>query len=391
MKSKTHPKLNFNSDQELADFLLENLTDSLKQSVRITVKIMIKQEMDNLRKEINEKLSFNGYYHRNMVSSLGKIDNIDVPRFREKNISNMDLKSTNIFDQEKDNFLNIVAKMHQAGISQRKIAKLCKTCFGINVSKNRTGLVHRELAQQEEFRINDKILEDEFIYLLLDGIWMKCKNYGYNDNNKAVLLCALGIKSNGERKIIGFKFAYKEDYDSWHEFVLGLKKRGLIGKNLKLIISDDNGSLTKSISQAYPDKPVQVCITHKLRNVILKTSYKRRKQVASEAKIIYQAKNKKQAMDTAEKFCKKWFVAEEKAVRTLRFDFEKTLTYFDFPEQDWKQIRTTNILEREFREVRRRIKVFDNSFNDPNSVDTYANSIFNYLNNNYPAHLHTKC
>jgi len=62
IKARKYPV--FNSDQELSDFLLSNLTDSLKQSIKLTVGIMVKAEMENLRKEVNEKLSFNGYYER---------------------------------------------------------------------------------------------------------------------------------------------------------------------------------------------------------------------------------------------------------------------------------------------------------------------------------------
>ncbi|TAN33429.1 hypothetical protein EPN28_02615 [Patescibacteria group bacterium] len=111
--------------------------------------------------------------------------------------------------------------------------------------------------------------------------------------------------------------------------------------------------------------------------------------MAADVKIIYQSNSREEATERMKQFARKWYVAEEKAVNSLRFNFEKTLTYFDWPPDTWKKIRTTNILEREFREVRRRIKVFDNSFNDQNSLLRYGNSIFDNLNNHYPAKSYT--
>lgn len=134
-----------------------------------------------------------------------------------------------------------------------------------------------------------------------------------------------------------------------------------------------------------------MCIVHKMRNVLTQTRHRNKPILAVDLKAIYRAQTKREALELLQKFCRKWYVAEQKAVTSLRFDFEKTLTYFDFHKELWPHIRTTNILEREFREVRRRIKVFDNSFNDNRSANSYANSIFDNLNHHYPANLlHTK-
>lgn len=390
MNIKSKKSTIFNTDKELAEFLLSNLTDSLKQSIKIVVKTMIKQEMDDLRKEMNEKLSFNGYYFRQMLSGLGKIENIEVPRFREIPTTDLDLKSLSIFKDEKDKFLKLVAEMHRLGISSRKIEKLCQTIFGAKFSKDRVVKVHQELAEEESLQINSQLIEDDFEYLFLDGLWVKVKTYGVSDSNKKVILCGLGIKPDGTRKIIGFTPADKEDYASWDEFILSLKNRGLAGKNLKLVIADDNGGLTKALDHLFPSKPVQVCVAHKMRNVMGRASYKHKKEIAKDLKSIYNSETKETAVKQMKAFARKWYLSEPKSVESLRYDFERTLTYLEFSPDLWSKIRTTNILERTFREVRRRISVFDNSFNDADSLTRYGNSIFDYLNNHYPAHLHTK-
>lgn len=380
----------FNTDKELADFLLSNLADSLKQSIKIVVKTMIKHEMEELRKEIDQKLSFNGYYHRQMLCGLGKVENIEVPRFRETPLNELNLKSLELFGTEKDKFLKLIAEMHRLGISTRKIDKLCQTVFGTKFSKNKVCEVHKSLAEEESLKINSQPINDEFEYILFDGLWVSVKTFGLSDSNKKVLLCALGIRADGSRKILGFTPADKEDYINWNEFILALKKRGLTGLNTKLIIADDNGGLTKALDHLFPKIEAQVCVAHKMRNVMGRAGYQNKKEVAHDLKLIYNSRTKESAVSQMRIFAKKWYLSEPKAVESLRYDFERTLAYLEFPEEIWKKIRTTNILERTFREVRRRIRVFDDSFQNTDSLNRYGNTIFDYLNNNYPAHLHTK-
>lgn len=386
MTSKTKISDLFKSEEDLAKYLLDNVTDSLKQAIKVVVSIMIKQEMKQVREELDKKLSFNGSYHRDLISTAGKISDIAVPRFREIGHADLQLNSTKIFANEKNTAIKLITEMHRQGISQRKIDKLCRQIFGFKFNKNRVGAVHKELAQREELQINDQVLDDNFEYLMVDGIWVKAKNFGVDDKNKAVLLCILGVRPDGNRKIIAFKTAYGETEKAWLELLKNIKQRGLKGNNLKLVISDDSAGLQTGLNQIYPDIPIQLCIVHKMRNVIMKASYKNRKSISEEVKKIYQCENKKTAIETAEKFCRHWYVTEEKSVKSLRYNFDKTLTFMDFDKNLWKKIKTTNMLEREFREVRRRIKVFDNSFDSHGSLNNYANSIFDHLNNNYPAY-----
>jgi transposase-like protein len=379
----------FNSDKELADFLLQNLTDSLKQSIRATVRLMIKTDMEHFREEVNQKLSFNGHYDRHMISPLGKIEGIQIPRWRESSVSAQNLRSFSVFDQEKERFYELIAQMHRLGVSQRKIKLLCDTVFGVKLGAARAGIIHKELAQSEALNINGQPLTDEFEYLLIDGLWVKAKSFGLKNTNKTVLLCALGITAEGKRKVIGFLPADNESFESWSAILENLKSRGLSGEALKLIIADDNAGLTKAAGHYYPNAKIQVCIVHKMRNVIIAAKPKNRKLVALDLKPVYQAESKAQALERMKAFAKKWYVAEEVSVRSLTFDFERTLTYLEFPRELWSRIRTNNLLEREFREVRRRIKVFDSSFDSAESLKRYSNSIFDYLNHHYPANGYT--
>ena len=379
----------FNSDEELQKFLTQSFTESFKQAIKVTVKIMVKSEMEEFRKTINQQLSFNGCYGRDLVTGLGKITDVPIPRFRELNQGSIPLQSMNVFTEEREKFFRLVGQMHELGISTRKIEQLCKTSFGIKISKNKVSQIHQELAEKEELQINSQPLNDEFEYIILDGIWAHCKTFGLTDEKKLALLCALGITKDGKRKIIGFRTAPTEGTNEWGKLLASLKERGLTGKTLTLAIADDCGGLAAAMEQYYPQVKTQICIVHKMRNVMSATKHVHKEAVTADLKNIYASKTAEEATERMKTFAKKWYLHEEKAVNSLRFHFEKTITYLSFPETMWKKIRTSNILEREFREVRRRINVFDNSFNSDTSLQNYGNTIFNYLNSNYPAQSYT--
>lgn len=378
----------FDSDKALSKYLEDNFVDSLKNWIRLYVKTMVKAEMEEFRKEREDILQFNGCYGRNLVSTFGKVPEIPIPRFRQ-GVDNLQLKSLDIFSEEKQKMLKVIEEMHMLGISQRKISKLSHDCFGINFSKDSVGKIYKELVENEQVNINSKVLDDNFDYLLIDGIWEKTKGCGW-DNNKSVLLCALGIRPDGKRVVVGFQLAESESAENWGTLIKSIKTRGLMGKNLKLIISDDGGGSKVACEQLYPDVPVQNCIVHKMRNVMSKTSKGNKLNVIADVKKIFECTDKKSAVELSQAVVKKYLVTEPRAMESLRFNLESCFTYFTFPKEDWSKIRTTNILEREFREVRRRTKVFDNSFQSAESANMYANSVLNYLNDNYPSKgLHT--
>lgn len=383
-RSKIKKLPTFEEEKDLQKFLETNFTESLKQMIKVLVKTMVKSEMDEFRKQFEDKIYFNGYYGRNMTSTFGKIKDVPVPRFRQQ-VDDLNLKTMNVFNDEKGKFMKLIEEMHLMGISQRKIKRLARICFGIPISIDKVGEIHRELADREEVNINSQILDDDFEYLFLDGIWGKTKNYGWgNPNNKSVILCALAVRPNGERKIVGFHLSEKEDTVSWNKLISNLKKRGMEGKNLKLVIADDNPAIKCSMDYILPNTPLQNCIVHKMRDVLKKTKFKNKKEMASDLKIIFNSQTKEEATEKAKQVVKKWYLIEGKATESLRFNIEFCFTYFSFNKDIWHKIRTTNLLEREFREVRRRIKVFDNTFQNTESQNRYANTIFNYLNCNYP-------
>ena len=373
----------FEDEKDLLTFLERSLTDNLKQFIKVSITSLVKAEMEQIREDLNTSSQFNGYYNRQLVSPFGKIEDIPIPRFRDGFQDNQPTVLSS-FDDEKDRTWQLITDMHLLGISQRKVKQLANKHLGLNISTTAVKEAMHNLVMDESAQINNKILSDDYEYLFMDGIWEKIKGGGW-DNTKAVVLCVLGMKTDGSRDLIGFSLARAEDENSWVELLADIKRRGLSGNSLSLITMDDSAGAKAAIDKIYPKVPIQNCLIHKLRSVMCKTSYSNRASVTEDLKTITNASSPDEATAAAKAIVKKWYVREEKAMNSLKHNFEYCLTYFQFPKSDWHKIRTTNVIEREFREVRRRTKVNDHSFNDFNSARRYHEGIFQYLNANYPA------
>ena len=382
--NKTIKKLPvFDDQKDLLQFLERSLTDNLKQFIRVSISSLVKAEMEQIRNEMQDQPHFNGYYDRNLISPFGKIESVPIPRFRGGFQDNQPTV-LNSFEDEKDRTWKLLSDMHLLGISQRKVKYLANKHLGLNVSNKAVKEALHELVMDESAQINNQLLTDDYEYLFMDGIWEKVKGGGW-DNTKAVVLCVVGLKADGSRSLIGFTLARAEDENSWRDLLADIKRRGLSGNSLSLITMDDSAGAKAAIDHIYPQVPIQNCLIHKLRSVMCKTSYSHRAAVTEDLKAITNANSPDEATVAAKAIVKKWYIQEEKAMNSLKHNFEYCLTYFQFPRKDWHKIRTTNIIEREFREVRRRTKVNDHSFNDFESARRYHEGIFQYLNANYPA------
>jgi len=171
-----------------------------------------------------------------------------------------------------------------------------------------------------------------------------------------VFLVAYGIHGDGRREILGFVLTDPEPAAAWEAFLADLKAGGLKGRALRLITTCGSKGLRKAVAEVFPLVRVQRCLVHKIRNVL--ATWRRRNEVAvaRSLRAIWAATTRREALAAVKAFEAEWWVEEERACRTLKRDLHECLAYLDFPEEDHKEIRTTNALERAFREVRRRTR-----------------------------------
>jgi len=317
----------------------------------------------------------NGYYGRDLLTRYGLVSDLQVPRIRELSVEH------DVFDRYQKRATSIDAAigcLFLNGISTRKLRNIVKDLFGRPVSAQTvskcTAYLEDELKHYQE-----RPLTDDVEFLFLDGISERVREIQVE---KKVMLCAYGIHAGGQKEILSFRMTDVEDTASWRGFLVDLKSRGLLGKRLMLITTDGNPALLRALKEIYPFIKTQRCIAHKLRNVVVKLKRSQQKACMRELRPMFAAPNKKEAVKIYKAWRQKWIVEAERAVKCMDKNLSECLRYFDFDKSLWRSIRTTNILERAFREVRRRTRPM-NLFPNADSANRIFYGVTKNLNQSW--------
>jgi len=317
----------------------------------------------------------NGKYKRALVTKHGLIPDLAIPRVRE---GEFQFRTLEKYKRRSPDVDNAIGNLFVSGISTRKLENIFEELYGKRISRQTVSETQKVLDEEVE-KYKTKPIEDTIEFLFLDGITQKVREIGIEGK---VMLCAYGVFKNGRREILSFELADVEDTDNWRGFLVNLKSRGLMGESLKLITTDGNPGLLKALREIYPFKKVQRCIAHKLRNVAGKLKRRNQKECMNEVRLVFGASSKREAIKRFRSWKEKWRIEEERAVRCLEKDLFSCFYYYDFDKSLWKSIRTTNILERAFREVRRRTRPM-NIFPNGDSCSRIMYAITRMLNNNW--------
>lgn len=272
--------------------------------------------------------------------------------------------------------------MFLSGVSTRKVSDVLGALCGERLSASKVSTVVKELDQAVRDFANRPI-PDEVVFLFLDALSVRIR-FGLKAK-KVKLLVAYGITADGTRQLLSFQRAKSESYACWKTFVDNLQVRGLKGKSLKLIVMDGAVPLWAAVEEVYPFVAHQLCWVHKLRNVAKYCPKSLRQECVRQAAQIMYAPSGVLAAKRFRAWKQRWQDKIPKAVACLERDFDKLIPVFEFPEAIRKMIRTTNVIERCFREVRRRLTVMG-YFQNSHSCDRIVYAIFHYWNIKWQQH-----
>ena len=296
-----------------------------------------------------------GHYPRYLTTRFGRSE-ILVPR-REDALGypSMDYSIFDRYKRRHKEFDRMIVLSMILGLSTRKQKRFFRQFIGDAVSPSTASRLLETLrADLNEFRI--RTLQDKYKYLLIDGFWVKVKING--QVKKKVILFVMGIDLENKKEILAFKLAHGETEEEVSSLLNDLYRRGLKGRNLKLVGSDGAKGIKAAIAMVYPYAQWQLCHVHALRNLAshIRYKFKHRGPMMEEASKIYKSQTKKEAIMRFEVFCFKWQTKEPGAIKLFKQSFPDTLKFYDFPE-DRDLISSTNSLERDQEEVRRRLKI----------------------------------
>lgn len=317
----------------------------------------------------------NGSYTRTLLTSLGWITSLKVPRVRGGGLATRVLPR---YAQRAPEVDKTVLEMFLAGTSTRRVKEVLTPLTGPRaLSATTVSRITRVLDAQVR-RFHQRPLPDTYEYLILDGIYLNAKSP--IKKRRRCVLVVYGVMANGRRELVDFELAPKgESQAAWERFLNRLYHRGLEGKNLKLAVLDGNRGSWNALSLVYPHVPRQRCWAHKLRNVANCLPRKLQDACIGEAQAIYRADTKAEALSLFRTWARRWRIEAPKAVECLEADMEHMLHFLDCPRQLRIKLRTTNVIERVFREVRRRTRPMS-CFQNPQSLERIIYAIFHRMN-----------
>jgi len=296
-----------------------------------------------------------GYYPRILVTRVGKLE-LRIPQDRQGRFS------TRLFERYQRSeraLVQALAEMYVKGVSTRKVKAITEELCGHEFSASAISQINQQMDEELE-KFAKRHLEEEYPYLILDARYEKVRESGVI-RSQAVLK-AVGVNWEGRRSILAVELANRETKTSWQEFLVRLKDRGLSG--VDLVITDDHEGLKQAVRETLPQAVWQRCYVHFLRNAVDHLPRKRDDDCLRELRWIYDRRDLKEAHQDLAAWLAKWQEKYPKLCDWVEENIEETFTFYSFPVQHHKHLKSTNMLERLMEEIKRRthvVRIFPNT------------------------------
>ena len=300
----------------------------------------------------------NGSYTRDLVTGVGQIHDIAVPRTRRGFRSQLFER----YKRRQAQLDEAMCDMFVGGVSTSRVGEVIEGLTGTQPSASTVSRVFHTL--EGEFTAwQARPLANEYAYAFADGTYFSVIYAG--QKHKMPILAAVGINLAGEREVLAFSVGERENQNAWEELLEDIKRRGV--QRIGLWITDGNQATINAIEIKFSDSQRQRCVKHKMDNVLGYIPKGQHDQVKAELKAIFYQDSRQQADQEVAAFCEKFQALYPTAVDCLRRDLEACLTFYAFPKAHWKTIRTTNVIERLFGEVKKRSHKMAAAFRNENS------------------------
>jgi putative transposase len=318
----------------------------------------------------------NGRYVRHLLTEMGDLELL-VPRSRK---GKFPTKLFERYGRRCRSVDKVLLACFCLGLSTRKAAAVLAPILGEKVSASTISRIARDLDQEVKL-YHARQVEDGYQYLFFDGVVLKSK--GAAKVQKKILLCAFGITLDGLQEMIDFYPASSESQACWEAFLRDLYQRGLKGSGCDLMATDGGRGLHAALQIVYPKLVLQRCWAHKTRNVLEKVKKKDQEAVKKALNRISHGANHREATEAYWRFARRWRKTYPKAVLCLEKDLDQLLSFFQIKNsQLWSRLRTTNLIERAFREVRRRTRPMG-VMAHIQSLQRIVFAVFHHLNQNW--------
>jgi len=379
VKGKSN-KIKLPANTAALELLIEYHTEESREVIKESLEKLLEEEAlgaIGVEKRNQIKKERRGYLHssyKRTIETTTGILQIRKPKVRMKQAADsFRSKILPYYQRRTEELSREIMMIYFLGSSCRKTLSLLQSINEVSLSPGGISRVVKTIQERAE-RFHLRQIENRYKIIWIDAMGQTVREKG-----REVLLLVLGEDYSGRKELIDYRIANGETEENYEKFFNDLFGRGL--KQPELFVHDGHIGLTSALKTIYPYARQQVCIIHKRRDVISKTSQTNKASLSEELKTIFSSKDKNEAIQRQREFIEKWKNKEPDAVRSLKFQFHYTITFYEFDISIINKIRTNNPIERYIEEIRRRT-IPMRYFQNEKSFDRLIFGIISILNVN---------
>ena len=339
---------------EAVQLLAENGFEGMAEAMQILLNEAMKLERSEYLnakpyQRTEDRRSYaNGFKDKTVTSRLGKLE-LRVPQTRDSDFYPSALER----GERSERALKLaIAEMYVQGVSTRKVAKITEELCGTEVSSMQVSRAAAMLDEELETWRTRPLSQVE--YLMLDARYEKVRVAG--SVRDCAVLIAIGVLPSGQRTVLGVSVSLSEAEVHWRDFLSSLKTRGMQG--MKLVISDAHEGLKAARKAVMPSVPWQRCQFHLMQNAMQYIpKIEMRKQVAQDLRNVFGARDIDDANEELKRFVELYKDTAPNVATWAESNVPEGLAVFQIPKDHRKRMRTTNMLERQNKELKRRTRV----------------------------------
>ena len=375
-KASAYSELNEQLEKEIQAEVVATVQATLEESLKEEVRV----HLDGIGTERPRR---SGYYTRSLGTKYGQIDDLAVPKLRFGN-PEREWRVLSRYQRCLTGLLDYAGYLYVMGLSLRDLQEALYLLMGRVLSGSAINQVTLRVENRMTTYRQTPIVQTPAI-LIVDGVWVeiqytqdefKIDKAGHQRQSRQaeerVILAAMAVWPDGSHHLLHYKVSTQEDAATWTAFFDEMIARQLDAQTIELVVSDGSSGLLEALEHCFPHAVQQRCTTHKVRGMEAKLTYAqlpdtdedghsltlpeaknvRRFQIEQDAYAIYDAPSRSEALTRLDAFVQKWQPLEPAAIHTFTWGFDRTLEFYKFEPALYPLIRTTNLLERFFREFR---------------------------------------
>ncbi len=397
--------------------LNEELREAIRQAALTSVKVTLEEA---LHQELNEHLGFeryerdgngakppeaqrSGYFERQVETDHGHIPDLQVPKLRRGN-KEREWKILTRYQRCLQHVLDSLLYIYLLGLSLRDLQEAMYVLWGSTLSVSAINRVTTRMQASVAQRLKHPILQTPFI-IVVDGVWVKIlystgrmwiDKSGHERQERCVqervILASLAVWPDGRYHLLHYEIAEAENQATWKTFLSHMIERGLDPRAVHLLISDGTKGLMAAMKQYLPNARLQRCVAHKIRGFKRYLEYhallevdldtgrlltpeeakaQRRADISTDAHEIFKALTLEEAQQRLDLFKTKWTKLEPRAVKNFTWGLKRCFEFYHFDAALYPLIRTTNLIERLFREYRAKSDEIGSFPNEPSCLTLF--------------------